>query len=101
MPSIPARRRNAPTVRFISLEIFATGVRAFECAFRARTSSFVHGLMTRRTDLTGAAFFAGTFFEIAFLTNIESPIGKIDSNHESVSIKLTIDFQIFAPLEEL
>ena len=25
-----------------------TGVRAFECAFSVRTSSFVHGLMTRR-----------------------------------------------------
>jgi hypothetical protein len=28
-----------------------TGVRAFECAFSVRTSSFVHGLMTRRAVL--------------------------------------------------
>ena len=30
------------------LETLVTGVRAFECAFSVRTSSFVHGLMTRR-----------------------------------------------------
>jgi nucleoside permease NupC len=36
-------------VRFTTFETLVTGVRAFECAFSARTSSFVHGLMTRRT----------------------------------------------------
>jgi len=36
-------------VRFITFETLVTGVRAFECAFSVRTSSFVHGLMTRRT----------------------------------------------------
>ena len=45
---IPALRRRAPTVRFITFETLVTGVRAFECAFSVRTSSFVHGLMTRR-----------------------------------------------------
>jgi hypothetical protein len=35
-------------VRFITFETLVTGVRAFECAFSVRTSSFVHGLMTRR-----------------------------------------------------
>lgn len=30
IPRIPARRRSAPTVRFISFEILATGVRALE-----------------------------------------------------------------------
>jgi hypothetical protein len=35
-------------VRFITFETLGTGVRAFECAFSVRTSSFVHGLMTRR-----------------------------------------------------
>jgi hypothetical protein len=35
-------------VRFITFETLVTGVRAFECAFSMRTSSFVHGLMTRR-----------------------------------------------------
>ena len=47
-PRIPALRRRAPTVRFITFETLVTGVRAFECAFSVRTSSFVHGLMTRR-----------------------------------------------------
>jgi hypothetical protein len=47
-PRIPALRRRAPTVRFITFETLVTGVRAFECAFNVRTSSFVHGLMTRR-----------------------------------------------------
>jgi hypothetical protein len=32
----------------MTFDTFVTGVRAFECAFRVRTSSFVHGLMTRR-----------------------------------------------------
>ena len=35
-------------MRFITFETLGTGVRAFECAFSMRTSSFVHGLMTRR-----------------------------------------------------
>ena len=35
-------------MRFITFEALGTGVRAFECAFSMRTSSFVHGLMTRR-----------------------------------------------------
>lgn len=34
--------RNAPTVRFVSLEIFATGVFERECAFSSRTFSLVH-----------------------------------------------------------
>src|ERR1700733_16045016 len=42
-PRIPALRRRAPTVRFITFETLVTGVRAFECAF-----SVVRGLMTRR-----------------------------------------------------
>ena len=45
---IPALRRRAPTVRFSAFETLGTGVRAFECALSMRTSSFVHGLMTRR-----------------------------------------------------
>ncbi len=67
IPKIPARRRSAPTVRFISLEIFATGVRALEWALRLRTSSFVHGLITRRAVLDDAVFFATSFFVGAFL----------------------------------
>ena len=35
-------------MRFMTFETLGTGVRAFECAFSMRTSSFVHGLMTRR-----------------------------------------------------
>jgi hypothetical protein len=34
--------RSAGTVRFKSFETFATGVRAFECAFRLRRSAAVH-----------------------------------------------------------
>jgi hypothetical protein len=64
-------------VRFISFDIFATGVRAFECAFRVRTSSFVHGLITRRADLAGAAFFAAAFFPIVFFANFDPPNDKI------------------------
>lgn len=60
IPSMPARRRNAPTVRFISFEIFATGVCAFECAFNVRISSFVHDLITRRVAFGGAILFAAT-----------------------------------------
>lgn len=55
---MPARRRNAPTVRFISFEISAIGVRAFECAFNVRTSSYVHDLITRRAGFGGAILFA-------------------------------------------
>jgi hypothetical protein len=35
-------------VRCITFETLVTGVRAFECAFSVRTSSFVHGLTARR-----------------------------------------------------
>src|SRR3984957_18586361 len=58
-PWIPALRRRAPTVRFITFETLVTGVRAFECAFSVRTSSFVHGLITRRAVVafTGLADF--------------------------------------------
>jgi hypothetical protein len=46
-------------VRFITFDTFVTGVRAFEWAFNVRTSSFVHGLMTRRfPDLAGFEAFA-------------------------------------------
>jgi hypothetical protein len=41
--------RNAPTVRFINFDIFATGVLAFEWAFSARWSPLVHE--RRFTDL--------------------------------------------------
>jgi hypothetical protein len=39
-PRIPALRLSAPSVRFIALAIFATDVRAFECALSSLTSSF-------------------------------------------------------------
>ena len=35
-------------MRFITFETLVTGVRALECTFSVRTSSFVHGLTTRR-----------------------------------------------------
>src|ERR1700678_817938 len=37
---IPAFRLRARPVRFIALAMFATGVRAFECALSSLTSSF-------------------------------------------------------------
>ena len=43
MPSLSACWRRAPIVRFICLEIFTTGVFAFECAFSVRQSPLVHG----------------------------------------------------------
>ena len=51
---MPALRLRAPSVRFIALAIFATGVRAFECALSSLTSSFDHGLRC------AVVFFAGT-----------------------------------------
>jgi hypothetical protein len=63
---MPARRRSAPTVRFKARDTLVTGVRAFECAFNARTSSLVHGLITRRAVF--GAFAAFTFFAGFFAT---------------------------------
>ena len=65
-PRMPARRRRAPTVRFITFDTLVTGVRAFECAFSVRTSSFVHGLTTRRDDLAGFAVLANFEFLAVF-----------------------------------
>lgn len=62
---MPALRRRAPTVRFITFDTLVTGVRAFECAFSVFTSSLVHGLSTRRADLAAVftvfALFAAFF----------------------------------------
>jgi hypothetical protein len=54
-PRIPALRLSAPSVRFIVLAIFATGVRALECALSSLTSSFDHGLRCT------VVFFIGTY----------------------------------------
>jgi hypothetical protein len=51
---IPAFRLRAPSVRFIVLAIFATGVRAFECDLSSFTSSFDQGLRC------AVVFFVGT-----------------------------------------
>jgi hypothetical protein len=53
-------------VRFMAFDTLVTGVRAFECAFNVRTSSFVHGMITRRADF--AAFTVFTFFKVFFET---------------------------------
>src|ERR1700679_3831644 len=53
MPRIPALRRSAPTVRFMTFDTLTTGVRALECALSSRKSSFVHGRTTRRVDFAG------------------------------------------------
>ena len=47
MPSLRACWRNAPTVRFISLEILATGVRALECFRNSACNAFVHAARFR------------------------------------------------------
>ena len=44
MPSSCAFDRSAGAVRFICFETSAMGVRAFECALRAFTSSLVYSL---------------------------------------------------------
>jgi hypothetical protein len=46
MPIVFAFCRTAPSVRFIAFATSITGVLAFECAFRCRRSSLVHGLRT-------------------------------------------------------
>ena len=69
---MPALRRSAPTVRFITFDTLATGVRAFECALSVFTSSFVHGLMTRRADFTAFTGFAlfTAFFKALGITQV-------------------------------
>ena len=59
-------------MRFITFETLVTGVRAFECAFSVRTSSFVHGLMTRR-----AVFAFTVLAEFAPLTVLFKALGII------------------------
>src|ERR1700729_2389142 len=75
-PRMPALRRRAPTVRFITFETLGTGVRAFECAFSMRTSSFVHGLMTRR-----AVFAFTVLADFAPLTVLFKALGIIQVLH--------------------
>src|ERR1700722_15750926 len=73
MPRMPALRRSAPTVRFMTFDTLTTGVRALEWALRVRKSSFVHGLMTRRValatfvDLTDFAVFTVFFDTLAII----------------------------------
>jgi hypothetical protein len=60
-------------VRFITFETLGTGVRAFECALSMRTSSFVHGLMTRRvvfafTVLTDFVLLAALFKALGIIS---------------------------------
>jgi len=52
MPSLKAFCLSEPSVLFISLAIFETGVLAFECCFSSLMSAFVYGL------LGGFLFFA-------------------------------------------
>jgi hypothetical protein len=62
IPRCSAFWRSAPIVRFVSLDILATGVFAFECALSSLMSAFVH---SRRTALP---------FFFAFLTfNLLAP----------------------------
>jgi hypothetical protein len=58
---MPALRRNAPMVRFITFDTLTIGVLAFECALSVRKSSFVHGLMTGRATFLTA--FLTTFWD--------------------------------------
>ena len=63
-------------MRFITFETLVTGVRAFECAFSVRTSSFVHGLMTRR-----AVFAFTVLADFAPLTVLFKALGIIQVLH--------------------
>jgi hypothetical protein len=54
----------------------ATGLRAFECAFSVRTSSFVHGLMTRR-----AVFAFTVLADFVILTAFFKALGIIQVLH--------------------
>jgi hypothetical protein len=68
-------------VRFISFEIFSTGVLALECALRLRTSSFVHGLITRTI-----------FFGISGVSPMEIPVStakgqsQVDKVHHLITM---------------
>ena len=61
-------------MRFITFETLVTGVRAFECAFSVRTSSFVHGLMTRR-----AVFAFTVLADFVVLTVLFEALGIISA----------------------
>jgi hypothetical protein len=63
-------------VRFITFETLMTGVQAFECAFSVRTSSFVHGLMTRR-----AVFAFTVLADFVILTAFFKALGIIQVLH--------------------
>jgi hypothetical protein len=84
---IPARRRKAPIVRFISFEIFATGVLAFECALSVRTSSLVHGITSRRAVFAEDFFGALLFFVVAFFA-MSSFLEKSVYSPTPIGIKL-------------
>jgi hypothetical protein len=62
-------------VRFITFETLVTGVRAFECAFSMRTSSFVHGLMTRRAVFAFTVLADFTTLTVFFKALERQPIG--------------------------
>ena len=65
-------------MRFITFETLGTGVRAFECAFSMRTSSFVHGLMTRR-----AVFAFTVLVDFVPLTVLFKALGIIQVLHSA------------------
>jgi hypothetical protein len=77
---MPALRRSAPTVRFMALETLVTGVRAFECAFKVRTSSFVHGLIARRA-------FSGALVVFAIFDDFFATLG-IQTNSNRITTRL-------------
>ena len=72
MPSLKAFCLSEPSVLFISLAIFETGVLAFECCFSSLMSAFVYGL------LGGFLFFAlaNSFLLDGFITTLSLPIKR-------------------------
>jgi len=72
MPSLKAFCLSEPSVLFISLAIFETGVLAFECCFSSLMSAFVYGL------LGGFLFFA-----LAKLFLLE-----VDWSHNTLSLSI-------------
>ena len=78
IPSFNALCRSAPTVLFIDLEIFTTGVFARECPFNSRSSPLIHG---RR--LTAFAFFAIQFPPDDIKVSVRSTVTS--SDHSTVT----------------
>jgi hypothetical protein len=78
MPSLPACRRRAPTVRFIAREITETRVLAFECLLSSRWSPFDHG---RIFPLRRPFAFLADFLILAIVTSKQRVVVIMETTH--------------------